>query len=123
MYQNQPGSTSNHETNFPEVAMPPRSTVAGGASDASNANHQSSVIAQTTPGGVPLYISSRTTRRTFVKTLAAAGAGLVLPARSWARVAGANGRLNVVSVGTGGKGWSDLTATAASPSVDIVALC
>jgi predicted dehydrogenase len=65
----------------------------------------------------------RTSRRTFVKTVLAAGTGALLPARSWARVAGANERLAVASIGTGGKGWSDLTATAASPHVDVVALC
>jgi predicted dehydrogenase len=38
-------------------------------------------------------------------------------------VYGANSRLRVASIGTGGKGWSDLTSTAASPYVDVVALC
>lgn len=63
----------------------------------------------------------RTTRRTFVQTFAAAGVGLSLPARL--RAAGPNGRLRVASIGTGGKGWSDVTSVAASPNVDIVALC
>lgn len=63
----------------------------------------------------------RTTRRTFVQTLAAAGVGLSLPAR--VRAAGPNGRLRVASIGTGGKGWSDVTSVAASPNVDIVAIC
>jgi predicted dehydrogenase len=36
---------------------------------------------------------------------------------------GANSRLRVASIGVGGKGWSDLTATAASPHVQVVALC
>ncbi|HWA98929.1 MAG TPA: Gfo/Idh/MocA family oxidoreductase [Pirellulales bacterium] len=31
--------------------------------------------------------------------------------------------MRVASVGTGGKGWSDLNGVAASPNVDIVALC
>src|SRR5262245_38202905 len=65
----------------------------------------------------------RTSRRRFLKQAAVAGAALSLPAASWSRVLGANERLRVVSVGCGGKGWSDLTATAASPHVDVVALC
>ncbi|HEV7221267.1 MAG TPA: Gfo/Idh/MocA family oxidoreductase, partial [Pirellulales bacterium] len=68
-------------------------------------------------------MSRRTSRRTFVKTLAAAGAGLSLPLGSRARAAGPNGRLRIASIGCGGKGWSDLVATAASPHVDVVALC
>jgi predicted dehydrogenase len=63
----------------------------------------------------------RFTRRAFVQTLAAAGVGLALPGR--VRAAGPNGRLRVASIGTGGKGWSDVTSVAASPHVDIVALC
>lgn len=65
----------------------------------------------------------RTSRRRFLKQVAIAGSALSLPAASWSRVFGANGRLRVASIGTGGKGWSDLTATAASPHVQIVALC
>jgi len=65
----------------------------------------------------------RTSRRRFTKQLALASAALSVPAASWARVFGANDRLRVASIGTGGKGWSDLTATAASPYVQIVALC
>lgn len=68
-----------------------------------------------------LCSSRRTTRRTFFQALAAAGIGLSLPART--RAAGPNGRLRVASIGTGGKGWSDVTSVAASPSVDIVAIC
>src|SRR5262249_51454856 len=65
----------------------------------------------------------RTSRRRFLKQAAFVGAALSLPATSWARVLGANERLRIVSVGCGGKGWSDLTATAASPHVEVVALC
>ena len=64
----------------------------------------------------------RSTRRTFVKTLAAAGAGLSL-AGPRVRAAGPMERLNVASIGTGGKGWSDLSETAKSPHVNVVALC
>jgi Oxidoreductase family, NAD-binding Rossmann fold/Oxidoreductase family, C-terminal alpha/beta domain len=65
----------------------------------------------------------RTTRRRFLKQAAVAGAALSIPAASWSRVLGANDRLRVASIGTGGKGWSDLTATAASPHVGVTALC
>jgi predicted dehydrogenase len=67
-------------------------------------------------------MSHLSTRRTFVKTLAAAGAGLSL-AGPRLRAAGPMERLNIASIGTGGKGWSDLSATAASPHVTVVALC
>jgi predicted dehydrogenase len=63
---------------------------------------------------------SRSTRRTFIKSLTAAGAGLAL-ARSLH--AAPVDKLNVASIGTGGKGWSDLTETAKSPHVNVVALC
>ncbi|HEY2249670.1 MAG TPA: Gfo/Idh/MocA family oxidoreductase, partial [Planctomycetaceae bacterium] len=65
----------------------------------------------------------RTSRRRFLKQVAITGAALSLPAASWSRVLGANSRLRIASIGTGGKGWTDLTATAASPAVDVVALC
>ena len=64
-----------------------------------------------------------TSRRQFMKQMAVAGTALSFPAISYSRVLGANDRLRVASVGTGGKGWSDLIATAASPHVDVVALC
>ena len=44
-------------------------------------------------------------RRAFLQ----AGAATVLTAASWGRVYGANDRLRVAAVGTGGKGWDDLT--------------
>ncbi len=66
-------------------------------------------------------MSLRTTRRQFLKHTIAAGAGL--SALSWSRVDGANEKVRIASVGCGGKGWSDLTSTAASPQADIVALC
>ena len=64
----------------------------------------------------------RPSRRQFLKQSFLAGAA-AFPAISWSRVYGANSRLRIASVGTGGKGWSDLTATAASPHVDVTALC
>lgn len=68
-------------------------------------------------------LPNHVSRRGFVKSAIAAGASALLPAKSWARLIGANGRLNIASIGTGGKGWSDLTSTAASPSVHVAALC
>ncbi|MFI4876308.1 MAG: Gfo/Idh/MocA family protein [Blastopirellula sp. JB062] len=64
-----------------------------------------------------------TSRRQFVKQLGLAGAALTLPAAQYSRVLGANDRLRVASVGTGGKGWSDLVGVAASPAVEVTALC
>ena len=65
----------------------------------------------------------RSSRRRFMKQVAVAGTAISLSAISRSRVLGANERLRVASIGTGGKGWSDLTATAASPYVQVVALC
>jgi predicted dehydrogenase len=61
-------------------------------------------------------------RRTFLKSLAASTA-TAMSAVSYRQVLGANERLRVASVGTGGKGWSDLTNIAKSPAVEVVALC
>ena len=63
------------------------------------------------------------TRRSFVKHLAVAGSAMALPALSYSRVYGANERLNLASIGTGGKGASDLGGVAASPAVQVTALC
>lgn len=65
----------------------------------------------------------RSSRRQFLKQVALAGTAFSLPAVSYARLLGANDRLRIASIGTGGKGWSDLNATAASPKVQVVALC
>ena len=62
-------------------------------------------------------------RRRFLQSAAFTAASASLSARSWGRVLGANDRLRVASIGTGGKGWSDLNDTAATPKVQIVALC
>src|SRR6186997_1692397 len=62
---------------------------------------------------------SHLSRRSFLQ----AGAASVLTAASWSRVHGANEKLRVAAVGTGGKGWSDINGVAASPYVDYVALC
>lgn len=60
------------------------------------------------------------TRRKFLQ---AAGAASVLTAASWSRVLGANEKLRLASVGTGGKGWDDIVNITASPKVTLVALC
>ena len=64
----------------------------------------------------------RLSRRQALKGGVVVGAA-AMSALSWSRVIGANSRLRLASVGVGGKGWSDLTDTAASPHVDVVALC
>src|SRR5437879_257335 len=58
-------------------------------------------------------------RRGFLQGVAFAGA----TAGGWSRVLGANERLRVAAIGVSGKGWSDHTSVAASPHVEIVALC
>jgi predicted dehydrogenase len=64
-------------------------------------------------------IASGPSRREFL----VAGASVALTAASWSRVYGAGEKLRVAAVGVGGKGWSDLTEVAASPHVEVVALC
>ncbi|QDV27546.1 Gfo/Idh/MocA family protein [Aureliella helgolandensis] len=62
-------------------------------------------------------------RRSFIQAASLAGAALSLPAAQYSRVYGANEKLRIASVGTGGKGWSDLNGVAASPEVQVVGLC
>ncbi len=62
-------------------------------------------------------------RRQFLKSSALVGTSLAFSAISYQRILGANERLRVASIGTGGKGWGDLTAVAASSAVDVVGLC
>ncbi|MCA9131997.1 MAG: Gfo/Idh/MocA family oxidoreductase [Planctomycetales bacterium] len=66
---------------------------------------------------------SASSRRTFLKSAALAGSAMSLPALQYSRVYGANSRLGIASVGTGGKGWSDLVGVAASPEVEVIGLC
>ena len=68
-------------------------------------------------------MAARSTRRDFLKHSVVAGASAAFTAASWSRVYGANDKLNLASVGPGGKGWSDLVETAKSPHVNVVALC
>jgi predicted dehydrogenase len=67
-------------------------------------------------------MSSMTSRRQFLQRAAGAAAALPL-ASTYLRAAGANERLNVAAVGVAGRGGADLTAVAASPHVNIVAIC
>lgn len=64
---------------------------------------------------------ARITRRSFLKASAIAGA--TFPLMSQSPSLAANSKLNLAAVGVGGKGWSDLTSIAASPYVNVVALC
>ncbi|MEZ6079540.1 MAG: hypothetical protein R3C56_28885 [Pirellulaceae bacterium] len=57
---------------------------------------------------------STSNRRSFLSPPAVAGAWLSLPAGCNTRVYGANSRLGIANVGTGGGGWSDLLGVAAS---------
>ncbi len=67
--------------------------------------------------------TARSSRRGFLTQALIAGTSMSLTAASWKRVLGANEKLNIASVGTGGKGWSDLMGVAASPHVNVAALC
>jgi len=68
-------------------------------------------------------MASFPSRRSFLKCATVAGGAIGLNALPYSRVYGANRRLRIASVGTGGKGWSDLNGVAASPDVDVIALC
>ena len=65
---------------------------------------------------------SRFSRRTFIQAAAASTVAAPVLSSHLVRAA-ANDRLNLASVGVGGKGWSDLVAITASPHVNVVALC
>ncbi len=62
-------------------------------------------------------------RRSFLKTAGISSAAITLSALQYSRVYGANSRLAIASIGTGGKGWSDLNGVAASPQVQVQAIC
>jgi predicted dehydrogenase len=66
-------------------------------------------------------------RRLFLKTSSAAAAGLaLLPARSYARVLGANDRLNMAVIGTGGMGTghtNSLVNRKAADNIDVIQVC
>jgi predicted dehydrogenase len=60
-------------------------------------------------------------KREFLKTTAALGLGVLLPASVWAIPP--DGRLRTAHIGVGGMGLEDLNAIASHDKVDIVALC
>ncbi|MFO0943441.1 MAG: Gfo/Idh/MocA family oxidoreductase [Pirellulales bacterium] len=66
---------------------------------------------------------SSLTRRSLLNKSLAVATALSLSASSYSRVLGANARLRIAAVGVGGKGRSDLEATAATDKVQVVALC
>ncbi len=67
-------------------------------------------------------MARRTSRRQFLKTSAALGAGVWIGSQiSPARAASANEKLNLAVIGIGGQGRKDLDAFA--PLVNIAALC
>ncbi|MCU0715120.1 MAG: Gfo/Idh/MocA family oxidoreductase [Pirellula sp.] len=68
-------------------------------------------------------VPSQIARRRVLQSAVATGTLLGLSPLHYGRVKGANSRLRIASIGTGGKGWSDLLGVAASPAVDVAALC
>src|SRR6188472_2307184 len=63
------------------------------------------------------------TRRSFIKTTAAATAGVAFSARSWSQVAGANGDIRLAIAGLNGRGKELAAQFPQIPGVRIVALC
>lgn len=68
-------------------------------------------------------MKNQSTRRAFIQRVGITGGAIAMSAASYSRVWGANERLRIASVGTGGKGWSDLMGVAASPAVEVAGLC
>lgn len=62
-------------------------------------------------------------RRDFVKSMAAAGAFLILPACASVKKTYANGKVNVAVIGVGGRGAASVDAIAKSQKANLVALC
>ena len=62
-----------------------------------------------------------TTRRSFLKGLAAAGAAAPVIVPAWARGAAPSETVRVASVGVGGKGWSDASGAAGIVNTRLVA--
>ena len=63
------------------------------------------------------------TRRSFLKSTAAAAAGVALSARSWSQIAGANGDVRVAVLGLHGRGKDHLKSLAKCRGARVVALC
>ena len=72
------------------------------------------------PRAVRSAVDSRTTRRTFLKGAAALSAGIVTGFPAVLRGQNLNNKLNIVSIGCGGRGAADLSQVI---SENIVALC
>ena len=68
-------------------------------------------------------MSRLSNRRSFIKSGILTSSAWALPAVQYSRVMGANSRLGIASIGTGGKGWSDLTGVTASRDVQVIGLC
>ncbi|MEZ4962209.1 MAG: Gfo/Idh/MocA family oxidoreductase [Saprospiraceae bacterium] len=69
--------------------------------------------------GIPKNI----TRRRFVKTSAIGTTALAFPASSYARIIGANERLNLATAGLNSRGQAHLGATADMKNIAVIALC
>ncbi|MDG2422702.1 MAG: Gfo/Idh/MocA family oxidoreductase [Phycisphaerales bacterium] len=71
--------------------------------------------------------NSRSTRRRFLRTTAATSLGAtLLPAVSWGRVLGANERLNMAVIGTGGMGTGhtrNLVGRKDKENIDVIRVC
>lgn len=66
---------------------------------------------------------SRVTRRTFIKSIALAGATLPWAMPRLARAASPNGMLRFAGIGVNGMGWSDVSSIGSHPKVSMAALC
>lgn len=66
---------------------------------------------------------SRPTRRSFVKSIAYAGAALPLTPHALARAVSPNGKLHYAGIGVSNMGWSDYSSITGSPKVQVVGIC
>src|ERR1051325_2735312 len=62
-------------------------------------------------------------RRTFLKTSAAAAAGATLPARAWSQILGSNSDVRVAVIGLNGRGRSHIGSLTKIEGVRVVAIC
>jgi hypothetical protein len=70
-------------------------------------------------------MTTRTTRRDFLKAAAASAAPLLAPAAAWGRQPRppASERITMAAIGTGGQGTGDMGALLGFPEVQMVAVC
>lgn len=68
-------------------------------------------------------MKTRLNRRSFLQHTTLTSAALLLPARAWSQVTGANSDVRVGVVGFGGRGGSHISAFSKMPGVRLVALC